>query len=114
MLNVSLSGVLLEAAITANLWAEKPLTIELPGGVGTTRATVRRFVEYGQDATSTSRWGVELTGLTLHQRALWGRFVYTVARESDHALASMVVRFSPSPAPTGAGEVLTIATARRG
>jgi PilZ domain len=97
MLNVSLGGILLEAAITANLWADRPLGIELPGGVGLTHATVRRFVEYGEAEAQTSRWGVELTGLTIVQRALWGRFVYTAARATGHALADLVVRVAAAP-----------------
>jgi hypothetical protein len=99
--NVSLSGVLLEAAVAANLWADKPLGIDLPGGVGLTQVTVRRFVEYGDDTNTTSRWGVELTQLTMQQRVFWARFVYTAARESGHVLAGMLVRVaapqSPSP-----------------
>jgi hypothetical protein len=97
MLNVSLGGIRIEAAVTANLWADRPLTIDLPGDVGAATVTVRRFVEYGQGGATTSRWGVELTDLTIHQRVLWGRFVYTAARESGHALAAMVVRVAPSP-----------------
>jgi PilZ domain len=91
IVNVSLSGVLLEAKTTANLWADKPVAIDLPGGVGTATATVRRFLAYGRDGTKTSRWGIELTDLTLQQRALWSRFIYTAAREAGHALASIAV-----------------------
>jgi hypothetical protein len=97
ILNVSLSGVLLEAAVAANLWADKPLGIDLPGGVGLTQASVRRFVEYGDDTHATSRWGVELTQLTMHQRVYWARFVYTAARESGHALAGMTIRVAAPP-----------------
>lgn len=100
ILNASLSGVLLEADITANLWADKPLTIDLPADVGPTSATVRRFIEYGDDAHKTSRWGVELTQLTIQQRARWGRFVYTAAREAGHALADIVVRVAAPPEPS--------------
>lgn len=94
MLNASLSGLLIEAEVAANLWADKPLMIDLPGQVGRTNAIVRHFVEYGEAGHKTSRWGVELTQLTIHQRALWGRFIYTVARETGHPLAALVVRVS--------------------
>ena len=99
ILNVSLSGVLLEAEITSNLWADKPLAIDLPGGVGSTNAAVRRFVEYGDDTHKTSRWGVELTQLSVEQRALWARFVYTAAHETGHALTDRVVRVAATAAP---------------
>jgi hypothetical protein len=101
MLNVSVSGILLEAAVTANLWAEKSLTIDLPGGVGPAAATVRRFLEYADgDAQTISRWGVELTGrLTLHQRVFWSQFVYTAAKQSGHELAAMTVRLESPAVP---------------
>lgn len=100
LLNISVSGVLLEASVTANLWADKPLTIDLPGGVGAATATVRRFLEYGDGATRRiSRWGVELTELTVHQRVLWSRFVYTAAKDSGHELAGMTIRLVSSAAP---------------
>jgi PilZ domain len=95
MLNISVSGILLEAAVTANLWTDKPLTIDLPGGVGSALATVRHFVEYAdEEAQSISRWGIELRDLTVHQRACWGRFVYTAANASGHELARRSVRLT--------------------
>lgn len=114
ILNVSLSGLLLEAAVAANLWADKLLGIDLPGGVGLTEATVRRFVEYGEDTRATSRWGVELTQLTIQQRVFWARFVYTAARESGHVLADMVVRVAASPAPPPVESAIRSAVGVRG
>lgn len=89
MLDISVSGILLEAAITANLWADKPLTIDLPGSVGAVAATVHRFLEYGQQGSHTTRWGVELTGLTMVQRVQWARFVFTAARHAEHASGTL-------------------------
>jgi PilZ domain len=113
ILNVALGGVLVEAAITANLWADRQLDIDLPGGVGRTRATVRRFVEYGEAGARTSRWGVELTDLTVVQRALWGRFVYTTARATGHALAGLVVRVAAPAAAAPRRSALAAAYSRR-
>jgi PilZ domain len=111
MLNISVSGILLEGAVTANLWADKPLTIELPGGVGTASAIVRRFVEYGDAPVQMfSRWGVELVDLTIHQRVLWSRFVYTAAKESGHELARMCVHLGLPPG----GSAIQEALSRRG
>jgi hypothetical protein len=98
MLDISTSGVLLEAAITANLWADRPLTIDLPGGVGPADAIVRRFLEYGLAGSHTTRWGVELANLTVIQRALWGRFVYTEARHAGHPAAHTPIPSQPAPA----------------
>jgi hypothetical protein len=78
--NISLSGLLLEAAVAANLWAEKPVTIELPDGAGSVDAIVRRFLEYGEGDGQTTRWGVEFRDLTTVERARWARFVFTQAR----------------------------------
>jgi hypothetical protein len=108
-----LSGVLIEAAVTANLWADKPLGIDLPGGVGLTNATVRRFLEYGEGGAHTSRWGVELADLTIHQRALWGRFVYTAARQAGHRLADVIVRVAaPTAAPRRGSAINSAVDAR--
>lgn len=83
--NVSMSGLLLEAAVVANLWADKPLTIDLPGGVGTVDAVVRRFLEYASDGSRTTRWGVEFTQLTMTQRAHLARLMFTEARLAQAA-----------------------------
>jgi PilZ domain-containing protein len=83
--NVSMSGLLLEAAVVANLWGDKPLTIDLPGGVGAVEAIVRRFLEYGTDGSGTTRWGVEFTELTVTQRAHLARLMFTEARHADTA-----------------------------
>jgi c-di-GMP-binding flagellar brake protein YcgR len=78
--NISLSGMLLEAAVQANLWAGKPLTLDLPGGVGRVSSMVRRFLDYGAEGPDSTRWGVEFVEMTPTQRALWTRFVFTAAR----------------------------------
>jgi hypothetical protein len=78
--NVSMSGLLVEAAVVANLWEDKPLTIDLPGGVGVVDAVVRRFLGYGSEGSRTTRWGVEFTGLTRTQRAHLARLMFTEAR----------------------------------
>jgi hypothetical protein len=80
--NVSMGGLLLEAAVVANLWADKPLTIDLPGAVGAVEAVVRRFLAYGSEGSSTTRWGVEFTGLTLPQSAHLARAMFTEARRA--------------------------------
>jgi len=84
--NISLSGMLLETAIRANLWAGKPVTLDLPGGVGPINAMVRRFLDYGAGGQDSTRWGVEFAEMNPTQRALWTRFVFTAARiERDDA-----------------------------
>jgi hypothetical protein len=83
------------------------------GGVGAATATVRRFLEYGEGGTRTSRWGVELTGLTVHQRALWGRFVYTAAPQYGHALTSKVVEITSPETQVSVRGARAAAHARR-
>jgi hypothetical protein len=78
--NASMSGLLLEAKVAANLAVDKPLRIVLPGDIGEVEAVVRRFLEHGGDGTNTTRWGVEFTELTLAQRAHLARVLFTAAR----------------------------------
>jgi c-di-GMP-binding flagellar brake protein YcgR len=74
-LNISMSGLMLEAAVNANLWVDKELTLFLPG-VGPVAAVVRRFLAYGSDGHQRTRWGVEFVDLDVHQRGLWARFIF--------------------------------------
>jgi c-di-GMP-binding flagellar brake protein YcgR len=85
VLNVSTSGLFLEAQVAANLAVDKPLRVVLPGGVGEVEAIVRRFLEHGTDGSNTTRWGVEFTELTLAQRAHLARLIFTAAREAADA-----------------------------
>ena len=78
-LNISMSGIMLEAAVKANLWVDKELILILPGGVGPVRSYVRRFLEYAADGHKRTRWGIEFTELDVHQRGLWARFIFTEA-----------------------------------
>ncbi|HEY2788589.1 MAG TPA: PilZ domain-containing protein [Gaiellales bacterium] len=78
-LNISMSGIMLEAAVKANLWVDKELTLNLPGGVGPVRSHVRRFLEYAADGHKRTRWGIEFAELDVHQRGLWARFIFTEA-----------------------------------
>lgn len=86
--NASTSGLFLEAEVAANLAVDKPLRIDLPGGVGEVEAVVRRFLEHGTDGSNTTRWGVEFTDLTLAQRAHLARLIYTAARQAADAEAA--------------------------
>jgi c-di-GMP-binding flagellar brake protein YcgR len=79
-LNISMSGVLLETAVTANLWVGKAVAITFPGAGTPAPALVRRFLEYGDDGRTTTRWGVEFTDLTLEVKATWTRFLFSEAR----------------------------------
>jgi PilZ domain len=78
-LNISMSGVLLEAAVDANLWVDKQLVLHLPGEVGPIAAHVRRFIEYGEGGHTRTRWGIEFADLTVEQRARWARHIFTEA-----------------------------------
>jgi hypothetical protein len=50
-------------------------------GAGTpVPAVVRRFLEYGDEGRTTTRWGVEFTGLTLEVKAIWTRFLFSEAQ----------------------------------
>jgi c-di-GMP-binding flagellar brake protein YcgR len=78
-LNVSMSGLMLETPVNANLWVEKELLVTLPGGVGPVNAIVRRFLEYGEDGHKRTRWGIEFADLSVQQRAHWARFIFSEA-----------------------------------
>jgi len=78
-LNISMSGIMLEAAVKANLWVDKELVLILPGGVGPVRSYVRRFLEYTADGHKRTRWGIEFGELDVTQRGLWARFIFTEA-----------------------------------
>jgi len=78
-LNISMSGIMLEAAVKANLWVDKELVLILPGGVGPVRSYVRRFLEYAADGHKRTRWGIEFGELDVTQRGLWARFIFTEA-----------------------------------
>jgi c-di-GMP-binding flagellar brake protein YcgR len=79
-LNISMGGVLLETLVKANLWVEKPMSITFPGAGTPVPAVVRRFLDYGDEGRTTTRWGVTFTDLTLEVKATWTRFLYSEAR----------------------------------
>jgi hypothetical protein len=86
-LNISMSGILLEASVDSNLWVDKNLTLILPGA-GPVPAVVRRFIEYAADGHKRTRWGIEFGALDVHQSGNWARFIFTEAhrlgQESEH------------------------------
>jgi len=79
-LNISMSGVLLETGVQANLWVDKALTIVFANAGTPVPAVVRRFLEYGDEGRTTTRWGVEFGDLTLEVKATWTRFLFSEAR----------------------------------
>jgi c-di-GMP-binding flagellar brake protein YcgR len=79
-LNISMGGVLLETHVHANLWVEKPLQMAFPRADCPVPAMVRRFLAYGDDRQTTTRWGVEFATLTVPERAMWTRFLFSEAR----------------------------------
>jgi c-di-GMP-binding flagellar brake protein YcgR len=79
-LDISMGGVLLETAVKGNLWVGKAMAITFPSAGSPVPAVVRRFLEYGDEGRTTTRWGVEFTGLTLEVKATWTRFLYSEAR----------------------------------
>jgi PilZ domain-containing protein len=79
-LNISMGGVLLETLVKANLWVDKPMAITFPAVAIPLPAVVRRFLDYGDDGRTTTRWGVAFTELTLEVKATWTRFLYSEAR----------------------------------
>jgi hypothetical protein len=79
-LNISMGGVLLETLVRANLWVEKPMSITFPAAGTPMPAVVRRFLDYGDEGRTTTRWGVAFTELTLEVKATWTRFLYSEAR----------------------------------
>ena len=78
--NISMGGVLLETAVNANLWVDKALKLAFPGAAAPIPATVRRFLAYGDDRKTTTRWGTEFVDLTIQERAMWTRFLFTEIR----------------------------------
>jgi PilZ domain len=86
-LNISMSGLLLEAAVDANLWVDKQLVLHLPGDVGPVVARVRRFLDYGEGGHTRTRWGIEFADLSVEQRGLWARFIFTEAHRLGQAAA---------------------------
>jgi hypothetical protein len=79
-LNISMGGVLVETAVHANLWVDKVLELAFPRAGGPVPATVRRFLAYGDDRRTTTRWGLELAPLSVPDRAMWTRFLFSEAR----------------------------------
>lgn len=86
-LNISMSGLLLEAAVDANLWVDKQLLLHLPGGADPVPAQVRRFLDYGEGGHKRTRWGVEFAGLSVEQRGKWARFIFSEAHRLGQAAA---------------------------
>jgi hypothetical protein len=78
-LNISMSGLLLETPVSANLWIDKELRVTLPGAVGPVDAIVRRFLAYGEGGHKRTRWGIEFAEMTVNQRAHWARFIFSEA-----------------------------------
>ena len=79
-LNISMGGTLLETAVQANLWVDKTMSITFPNAGTPVPAVVRRFLDYGDEARTTTRWGIEFTDLTLEVKATWTRFLFSEAR----------------------------------
>lgn len=79
-LNISMGGVLLETAVRANLWIDKAMSIVFPAAGTPVPAVVRRFLDYGDEGRTTTRWGVAFTELTLEVKAMWTRFLFSEAR----------------------------------
>ena len=79
-LNISMSGALLETTVHANLWVEKALEVAFPRAGGPVPARVRRFLAYGDDRQTTTRWGLEFAPLSVPDRAMWTRFLFSEAR----------------------------------
>jgi c-di-GMP-binding flagellar brake protein YcgR len=79
-LNISMGGVLLETVVQANLWVDKAMSLTFPAAATPVPAVVRRFLDYGDEGRTTTRWGVEFTDLTLEVKATWTRFLFSEAR----------------------------------
>ncbi len=79
-LNISMGGVLVETAVQANLWVDKSMSITFPAAGTPVPAVVRRFLDYGDEGRTTTRWGVEFTELSLEVKATWTRFLFSEAR----------------------------------
>jgi c-di-GMP-binding flagellar brake protein YcgR len=79
-LNISMGGVLLETVVQANLWVDKTMSITFPNAGTPVPAFVRRFLDYGDEGRTTTRWGVEFAELGLEVKATWTRFLFSEAR----------------------------------
>ena len=79
-LNISMGGTLLETPVQANLWVDKAMSITFPNAGTPVPAVVRRFLDYGDEGRTTTRWGIEFTDLTLEVKATWTRFLFSEAR----------------------------------
>jgi PilZ domain len=92
--NVSTGGVLLETAVQANLWIDKAVRVEFPQAGGSVSGVVRRFLAYGDERQATTRWGVELLDLSVPERAMWTRFLFSEARRlgQEGALREFLAR----------------------
>jgi hypothetical protein len=92
--NISMGGVLLETAVQANLWIDKAVQMQFPQAGGSVPGVVRRFLAYGDERQATTRWGVELPGLSVPERAMWTRFLFSEARRlgQEGALREFLAR----------------------
>jgi c-di-GMP-binding flagellar brake protein YcgR len=79
-LNISMGGVLLETPVKANLWVGKAASISFPAAGTPVPAVVRRFLDYGDEGRTTTRWGLEFAELKLEVKATWTRFLFSEAR----------------------------------
>jgi hypothetical protein len=86
-LNISMSGLLLEADVDANLWVDKQLVLHLPGEAGPIVGQVRRFLDYGEGGHKRTRWGIEFADLSIEQRGKWARFIFSEANRLGQAAA---------------------------
>src|SRR5438045_7875579 len=68
-LNIAMGGILLETVVQANLWVGKTMSITFPNAGTPVPAVVRRFLDYGGEDRTTTRWGVEFADLTLEVKA---------------------------------------------
>lgn len=91
-LNISMSGLMLEADVDANLWVDKRLVLHLPGGAGPVPAHVRRFLEYGEEGHKRTRWGIEFGELSVEQRGRWARFLFGEAHRLGQAAVQLAFK----------------------
>ena len=79
-LNISMSGVLLETAVSRSLWVGKVVQVTFPRAEGAVPGSVRRFLSVGEDGAPATRCGVQLADLSVPEHAMWTRFVFGEAR----------------------------------
>ncbi len=79
-LNISMSGLLLEADGPADMGTENAVRVEFPCAGGAVPGRVRRFLSYGQEGTQVTRAAIELEELSSSERAMWTRFLFGEAR----------------------------------